>query len=747
MFDDPEQNERADVEERLGADRHAITALARDHRQRFGEELHHPKMRAVVRRLSAGMDVGRKALVFTRRVASVTELVQQLNDAYDEGLLRRLRAELPEALLPDLDDLTTLYRASRWQGQQVELDQVDPEDGSTEPVPAAGTSLFGWFFRGESAPAGWLSGARLQEAFRTESSPLYTTFRDNHVAALLGCAPGDVLDVLAAQLGTGRDEAVRAVDRAALPFLGAAQEPPRGREFRAAQAAAVNLLRTSATAAEDVRRRAAAAWSGYYTDDSLRAGRRTSARSVAGRLQEATLLTLLREDRELCAEVWHSDLAHDWADSDAFVERELRAALLSGAARLDHPLTDLWSVAVTAAGTLRRGADVEPSTLARGFLDRLRSQRAQGSAVLSSWRVLHDLAEHARLVLEVNDVRFERASLLRQPEWLGSRAPVVGMAGTVNVRAVRQFRTPSYPLVLVSTDLLQEGEDLHTFCDEVLHYGVAWMPSALEQRTGRVDRVRSLTDRRLARRDLVLDGSGRPRPADRLQVLYPHLEDTLEVVQVRRVLHRLDRHIELLHKGFGGQERESSALSLDTELQAQLPAAAASTERLVTAYPVASQWWEGSGEDYPQVYAKLAQRTVDLLADRRDTDAADVRWDAASTATELVGQVSSDGQQQPVSVRLTSVSGTPAARVVSSVAVLATADLALLGDVLADDGPGRLALSPAPQRCEQAHLLEVHDVVPLREPQDLPGLEQRIRQVGAFAAHVRTVLERNRAST
>ena len=46
------------------------------------------------------------------------------------------------------------------------------------------------------------------------------------------------------------------------------------------------------------------------------------------------------------------------------------------------------------------------------------------------------------------------------------------------------------------TYLLQEGEDLHTFCSAVHHYGIAWTPSSMEQRVGRIDRVRSQSDRR-----------------------------------------------------------------------------------------------------------------------------------------------------------------------------------------------------------------------------------------------------------
>ena len=107
------------------------------------------------------------------------------------------------------------------------------------------------------------------------------------------------------------------------------------------------------------------------------------------------------------------------------------------------------------------------------------------------------------------------------------------MAGGVNQTLVRQFRMPGYPLVLISTDLLQEGEDLHTFCSAVHHYGISWTPSSMEQRIGRIDRVRSQTDRRLSEVRV-----GPLRGDQMLQVYFPHLEDTVEVLQVQRVLDR-----------------------------------------------------------------------------------------------------------------------------------------------------------------------------------------------------------------
>jgi hypothetical protein len=134
------------------------------------------------------------------------------------------------------------------------------------------------------------------------------------------------------------------------------------------------------------------------------------------------------------------------------------------------------------------------------------------------------------------------------------------MSGEVNRTLVQQFRMPGYPFILVTTDLLQEGEDLHTFCSAVHHYGVAWTPSSMEQRIGRIDRVRSESDRRLSALKAIPDG------ADLLQVYYPHLEDTVEVLQVQRVLERMDTFLRLMHEGLFMPRGEHRRVDVNQEL-------------------------------------------------------------------------------------------------------------------------------------------------------------------------------------
>ena len=143
----------------------------------------------------------------------------------------------------------------------------------------------------------------------------------------------------------------------------------------------------------------------------------------------------------------------------------------------------------------------------------------------------------------------------REETWaqLFEPRPVVGVTGGSggHRRAVRQFRTPSLPRVIVCTDTLKEGVDLHLFCDHVLHYGVAWTSGDMEQRVGRVDRYFSQIERRLA-------GEG-PPPDVKLHVGYPHVVASLERGQVERVIQR-QRDVEALMDsplaGTGDDERE-----------------------------------------------------------------------------------------------------------------------------------------------------------------------------------------------
>jgi superfamily II DNA or RNA helicase len=60
---------------------------------------------------------------------------------------------------------------------------------------------------------------------------------------------------------------------------------------------------------------------------------------------------------------------------------------------------------------------------------------------------------------------------------------------SARARLMRAFNTPFFPDILVCSQVMGEGVDLQRFCRHVVHHDLAWNPSTIEQRTGRVDRL------------------------------------------------------------------------------------------------------------------------------------------------------------------------------------------------------------------------------------------------------------------
>jgi len=66
----------------------------------------------------------------------------------------------------------------------------------------------------------------------------------------------------------------------------------------------------------------------------------------------------------------------------------------------------------------------------------------------------------------------------------------------VRARLMRAFNTPFFPDIFVCSEVMGEGVDLQRFCRHVIHHDLAWNPSTVEQRTGRIDRLGCKAERR-----------------------------------------------------------------------------------------------------------------------------------------------------------------------------------------------------------------------------------------------------------
>jgi superfamily II DNA/RNA helicase len=217
---------------------------------------------------------------------------------------------------------------------------------------------------------------------------------------------------------------------------------------------------------------------------------------------------------------------------------------------------------------------------------------------------------------------------------LGHQTPIGGMSGGVNNRLVKQFRMPGYPYVLVTTDVLQEGEDLHTFCARVYHYGITWTPSAMEQRTGRVDRIGSLTHRRL-------DGKMAVNEDMFLQVYYPHLSETVELVQVREVFKRINRFLEMMHEAIPSSWRESTTLEVSSQIIRALDPVPSMKTPLRSSFEVKEEFLRGDSGWIPKWDGNQAEKNLLLFEEFMTVldKTFEIEWDEKRWRWERAGEM------------------------------------------------------------------------------------------------------------
>lgn len=674
VFDDSERVD--DPDERLGVDVGDVNLLARSYRRRFNRELPHPKMDALVDVLSRAWTTGRKGLVFVRRVASVGELERKLGERYDQWLLGMLRQELPLAVQPRFEQLIEAYQRDRQDALARRTGRRGSPTESGEQDPGGADTFFAWFFRGEGPPR-VVSGANVQQRFVQRGTVYATFFEDNVVAEVLGCQPGEVEANLARAVGVEGEQLRRQLRERAMRFLSRAKVLPKADRFMAFQGAAIEWLEATPGAHQSGAR---AAWHGQF-EFALEKRHASSLPELGDLLELRTFFTELRLRPELREAIWPTPTTPDPAQ--AFRERTLRALLLAATARLGHAFIDLYTLTIRQLGSLEAGARATQEESDTGaiaaYLDLLEEQR-QVPVAQRGWRAFDELAELARcfdLVVDMNVQAVRQAPLPTAAKTfgtlLGRQQPVGGMSGQVNQTLLRQFRMPGYPLVLITTDLLQEGEDLHPFCSDVYHYGISWTPSAMEQRIGRIDRVRSQTDRRLAALAGPLEGE------DKLQVFIPHLEDTIEVLQVDRVLQRMDTFVRLMHHGLGTTGQEDRRIHADQAFAAERKRPAPIASRLESAFPVAPELLSGTVTD-PAVDEALATA---LLArfDQLGVSSSSPRvsWESAQIPGVHFGWAEVEGERVELSLLLHTLGGRPLVR-----------GIALVGRVAIEELPGLL---------------------------------------------------------
>lgn len=210
---------------------------------------------------------------------------------------------------------------------------------------------------------------------------------------------------------------------------------------------------------------------------------------------------------------------------ESLCQRQVARTLLGRVFRLTDTLLDLYYA--------DQNGGRSAANLAQTFVDWLASNDPSAIQLRTDCELW---LAHLRLIVDscLGGAGQTWIELAKKETWdqLRNLKSVVGITAASGGQreATRLFRTPSIPRVIVCTDTLKEGVDLHLFCDKILHYGVAWTPGDMEQRVGRVDRYFSKIERRLIVEHPLTDV--------RLEVGYPHVLASLERGQVERVVER-----------------------------------------------------------------------------------------------------------------------------------------------------------------------------------------------------------------
>ena len=568
------------------ADQHVIGAIRDSYlRAELGRTLPHPKMDIVTDSLAQELfHHGRKQIIFVRRVKSVKELKDKLDDHYTCWLAGKIRDGLSEH--PDqrsmMDRIIEEYDS---QSKQRDGDSLNEEfregrSGETEDrQPPKNDNLFSWFFRGacpDHAERFLVTGDgkyTTPEAMRTgiaarnqSVAPLFeinwwrVLFSQESMSAADDDRTLDDLlnkhvDTIATRtkkyrLGDDPMDLFEAAQLAFLDWYAETHESGRGgvsciREY----------LQPSSVPPDT------AALSRLQLREALRTRTLFCAiRSVGLGEQLFPLLDRLLEtltpDKPLAPESLHT--------------LDIHKHLISLCLRTGHGIVDLYLARIKLGpGNLTEQTRSEWMASLVGELERQCMRKAIPHRLgFSTFQELSCLASHLELIIRNN---FPRAYDLGRKEIrqhlarsLNPLAPIIGATGeTGHTRSAqaRKFRMPGYPLALISTDVFQEGEDLHTFCDSVMHYGLASTPIGIEQKNGRVDRVNSLAQRRLC----AMDENSIIADRDLIQVSFPFVSESIELLQVRALCRNLNKFILSLDRIGADQAIGSNKIPLKVE--------------------------------------------------------------------------------------------------------------------------------------------------------------------------------------
>lgn len=430
-----------------------LARLTAQYSSTFGRFPDHPKYGQLVEQclpedlFSAPRDLHEdKHLVFVRRIPSVRELTQRINEAYDAVLAQRIYQAWG---LSDNDPAVEKWRKSRpmWS-----------RSGFDELVRSC------------------QSGRVDQEEELDEEGP---SAAEEERDAYLGSAIADLFVVKKGK--DGRTDASKVSLRFRKPesafamFLEPSLDYTVGRYSTYYQYTQSGKLRSDyVTAARDARLR---------QHDKLSQKLEASHRKYETKCYEQPVMTVWSLVYPELAQS-QQDKLKEWAKNRPDVAENFANYIKTGFLFASPVMVELYAWftefhrSSNITGVQERYA---------GFMDFV-AARIKDSLLLAYFKSALDTFEILceKIVdhkLGEWEKEWRALTSLQSPAWYASGE------SKNRQRLILGFNSPFYPNVLIATSVFQEGVNLHLQCRKVHHYGLAGSPGANEQRVGRVDRL------------------------------------------------------------------------------------------------------------------------------------------------------------------------------------------------------------------------------------------------------------------
>lgn len=565
--------DRADKQQSDARDRHVIGRLADNYVESgLGRTLPHPKMDSVVKRLAYAIFEGaKKQLVFVRRVKSVNEIKDKLDDAYNEWVRQHINQVLGSDDAPRqiLEGIYQSYcEASRKRDDGVLGGEIDLNgDGADadESLPAKNDTFFAWFFRGEI-----LKDASSQLSVDGGDYPTPDSVRKGLAAknqVIINLMEPNWAWYLCRHEGLNLDDILKihgeTVAAMAGQFISGRLADDQLEIYQACQVAFIRWMIDHQNAS-------------YLTPlyEHMAVTRLENPVQNIGReklvnqLATTTLYTELETSGLAEAVIPYQTRLYNALKEGIDVPHLLRLfdihkTLMSFVLRTAHGIIDIY------LARLKQGpGNLTVESRGQWFKDFVAILMSQERVKhFSTYHELVQLAAHLELIIKNNIPHILELNRDEYPTYLRKSlnpvSPVIGASGETSGRSsqARKFRMPGYPLALISTDVFQEGEDLHTFCDSVVHYGLSGSPVSLEQKTGRVDRVSSMAQRRLTALERQAEAE------EFIQVTFPYVKESIEILQVRQICINLNEFIESLHDVAAKVQSANDIIDIDAALR------------------------------------------------------------------------------------------------------------------------------------------------------------------------------------